>query len=579
MNNIVVIFFFFVLGGALWSVSQHFVEAELTAKWYWTAYSITIAVLLYVFSGYVLSRRGAAGKKSNTSMSLYSKVEAMNEKENKQPFSSLFMVIVGLACSQAVYGLLQWAGICAARNGFGLTGSFDNPAGFASALAFSVPFALALWTTRPRWMCWIVRLALAVIVLAVIASESRAGMVSIAVIGVAFLWMKVRRYKKVVYGGMAIALAALLLTLYFYKKDSADGRMLIWQCTWQMIKDKPVLGYGPGGFKANYMNYQAQYFRENPGEHGYMMLADDVKRPFNEYLWIVTDYGLVGGAVLFLAILGVVTLWLRRPVSTSRIAAMLCLLAIAVFSMFSYPFTYPHTLILGVCSLGILLMGVVAVPVKVRNASLAFCTLGLCVLSVFAVKRMYAELQWCRIANLSLCGQTEKVLPVYEELCTELSNKPLFLYNYAAELNVSGRYEESIRIGKQCEARFADYFTQLLLADNYKKLKEYEKACKHWMLASEMCPNRFRPLYEMYVTYQETGDVQRAQQLGDIIVNKPIKVESMEIKRMIEKVRISTTHALSYIFPYNTHTFPYIFPHNTHAFIYFLPQHSTLLYI
>lgn len=27
-----------------------------------------------------------------------------------------------------------------------------------------------------------------------------------------------------------------------------------------MIKDNPVTGYGSGGFLANYMNYQAEYF-------------------------------------------------------------------------------------------------------------------------------------------------------------------------------------------------------------------------------------------------------------------------------------------------------------------------------
>ena len=34
---------------------------------------------------------------------------------------------------------------------------------------------------------------------------------------------------------------------------------------------------------------------------------------------------------------------------------------------------------------------------------------------------------------------TKKMLPVYKGLYDKLGNEPLFLYNYAAELNVAGR--------------------------------------------------------------------------------------------------------------------------------------------
>lgn len=54
----------------------------------------------------------------------------------------------------------------------------------------------------------------------------------------------------------------LISGLYSYKKDSADGRILIWKISLEMVKDKPILGYGFDGFRKNYMNYQAAYLQE-----------------------------------------------------------------------------------------------------------------------------------------------------------------------------------------------------------------------------------------------------------------------------------------------------------------------------
>lgn len=48
--------------------------------------------------------------------------------------------------------------------------------------------------------------------------------------------------------------------LYKMKKGSADGRMLIWQVTSELIKGKPLLGHGAGSFDAKYMDAQAEWF-------------------------------------------------------------------------------------------------------------------------------------------------------------------------------------------------------------------------------------------------------------------------------------------------------------------------------
>lgn len=54
-------------------------------------------------------------------------------------------LLIVIACLlQAVYGLLQYIGIFYVSRGFDITGSFDNPAGFAACLSAGFPFCLAV---------------------------------------------------------------------------------------------------------------------------------------------------------------------------------------------------------------------------------------------------------------------------------------------------------------------------------------------------------------------------------------------------------------------------------------------------
>lgn len=297
-----------------------------------------------------------------------------------------------------------------------------------------------------------------------------------------------------------------------------------------MIQERPLLGYGPSGFKANYMLFQAKHFAQHP-EDSFAPLADNVKWPFNEYLQIIASYGLVGGIVLLVLVVLLINAWRKCP-STSSNTAMGCLLAIGIFSLFSYPFFYPFTWILFVGAIAVILYNAYPLKLQIQKAGLLIASFLLCVASFFSVQRMMAEMEWCRISDLSMCGQGEEAFPIYENLKEKLWRKPTFLYNYAAELNVAGHYKESIQVALECEKQYADYDLQLLLADSYFESKEYKKAEARYTEAALMCPNRFAPLNELYFMYKKTGETLKEQQLGKEILNKPIKINSPEVKSL-----------------------------------------------
>jgi hypothetical protein len=77
----------------------------------------------------------------------------------------------------------------------------------------------------------------------------RSGMASVLAVGMAisiYEFPKNRKLKVILFSAVLL----LFSGLYFLKKDSADGCLLIWCCSLEMIQDKPLSGHGSGGWRS-----------------------------------------------------------------------------------------------------------------------------------------------------------------------------------------------------------------------------------------------------------------------------------------------------------------------------------------
>ena len=244
-----------------------------------------------------------------------------------------------------------------------------------------------------------------------------------------------------------------------------------------MIKDKPLTGFGTNGFKANYMNWQAAYFEAYP-DSKQAMLADNISRPFNEYIGLLVNFGLVG-LFLFLLFLSFLIRAFKRIPKKIRITyiAAWSLTAIAAFALFSYPLRYPFVWAVSLLScLIILIQGNNRILILSKKIYISILILLITPVVCFkSYSRLSAEMEWTKVAHQSLAGQTEQMLPEYQRLYPQLHNNELFLYNYAAELNFSKHYEESLTVAHECERLWADYDLQMLIADNCRQLIEREE--------------------------------------------------------------------------------------------------------
>lgn len=151
---------------------------------------------------------------------------------------------------------------------------------------------------------------------------------------------------------------------------------------------------------------------------------------------------------------------------------------------------------------------------------------------------LYQDLKWAEMSRRCIAGQTERMLPHYEKMMPWMDWNPLFLYNYAVELNYVERYKESLALTKVCMKVYNDYDVQLLLADNLEHCGQSKQAITAYRHASDMIPSRFIPLESMMDLYQQTGDTINARLLANEILEKPVKIPSPqveEIRRKAEK--------------------------------------------
>ena len=112
-------------------------------------------------------------------------------------------------------------------------------------------------------------------------------------------------------------MALIVLALILARQIIASGSRASWLAglgTIFFLLYQPVFGNGIPGFRAEYLNYQAGYFQTHP-DSTWASLADDMETPYNEFLKIFIEQGIVG-LMLFICIVYFLR-WRVKPAMTS----------------------------------------------------------------------------------------------------------------------------------------------------------------------------------------------------------------------------------------------------------------------
>jgi O-antigen polymerase len=137
----------------------------------------------------------------------------------------------------------------------------------------------------------------------------------------------------------------LLLIAYFLKKDSADGRILIYKLSFKMFTDNFFFGVGFNRFEAHYNLYQAAYFQKY-NDIAAAWLADDIAVAYNEIIQSLGELGI--SALIIWIIIGkqIITsfriFFKKETIVTWKNSAFI---GFVIASLWACLFTYPLSII------------------------------------------------------------------------------------------------------------------------------------------------------------------------------------------------------------------------------------------
>jgi Lipid A core - O-antigen ligase and related enzymes len=535
-----------LLFGIISLVSSYIANQQINTKWI----LLTLCIVLYFYFRIVLSAN----------------------KINRH-ILVLFLIITALA--EVIWGLQQLYGFrISQHNLFLLTGSFFNPGPYAGYLAAVTPlvfyylladykifkskFNFRLLWFYVRWS--ISSITILAIIMVLPASMSRASW--LAAIGgcglVAFVFFS-RKYKlhtyvkqnrrraSIIVFSIIFCLIAAGSGMYFLKKDSADGRALMWKVSLHTIPSHPF-GVGLNNFSGAYGEEQAAYFASGEGTEQEKYVAGSPEYAFNEYLQLCIELGIIPFLLFLTIIIRIIymlsKMWSRytfRRVSLSGLGVGVSLLSLLIFAFISYPFNVLPFVIILVLLLAACVSESSSKILKHSRTITAVLLpisciiIGLCLYNRYPTHKAYKE--WSTLKILYNMGHYQEAKKSYSEFYPYLNDQVNFMFEYGRTLRNAEQYEQSNRVLQEATRISCDPMFYNLMGQNYQSLKQYDAAEEAFIKAADIISNRHYPYYLLAKLYVETGEIAKAKRLAEYVIREKPKIPSPAIEEMKEEMK------------------------------------------
>jgi O-antigen ligase len=379
-------------------------------------------------------------------------------------------------------------------------GFMSNRNLFGSALAFAMPFVLyVLYKGSVIWK-YLSSITLSVLIISVLLSQTRSAWLAVlAIVIVSFIFVlifsPVTRKKWSIGTAIGVAIAALL-TFFVFSSDAegelqqslkeragslvskgtesseslhnANERLIIWNKTIKLIKDKPITGVGPANWKLAIPTYGTENTAWESGRYS-------PDRPHNVYLQIAADTGIPGAIIYFgfwIIVASIAIKVIIRPKNEDqRILSILMLSGLAAFaidSLFSFPTErIEHSLFLMLTGGVILANYSLSVSSdKTQTTSLKRPIL-LAVICVLLFNLFIGLKKYSFESRLNLVKAFENAKR-YQEMADEAKEGKNLYITLGADVGISMELKRSIAL---------------------KELKQYDQALKEINIAKRYHPN------------------------------------------------------------------------------------------
>ncbi len=442
-----------------------------------------------------------------------------------------------LSVFECIIGIGQLFGAAWFRSPhFNLTGTFYNPGPYGCFIAVAMALAIADIANNSSDSLSIAALLSGAFILP--ATQSRTGWFSLGVSFVTLLYVTPQLRRSLSghkYGILLISVGALLVTSSFFltKRDSALGRLHIWNIESRVILKNPVSGVGFPYVMGAFGNEQAEYFKDRERKNEIIRVAGCPQHPYNEYLRFGMAYG-IGGVLMAIAIMFFVIFVLLKNNSILGYGAITW--AIVAFS--SYPIEVWQLLL--VLTLITAYAFSRSLPRKGEISLLIVClvTISLfgCALKIPKVtERHNSEKAWKQIRGF-ISADGEAVLSEYERFYPVLSDNAFFLFDYGQVLQYLKQFENSTAILRQGARISSDSMFHILMAKNCMQLGNVDEAEKELIQAHWMTPFRLYPYYLLMELYQSEGRINEAINVGEEAMQRPVNFKNKNMKLLHNQI-------------------------------------------
>ncbi len=478
---------------------------------------------------------------------------------NFDKYATIVILLTGI--DQSVVVLRQLYGFEMSNNhDFLVSGVFFNPG--PCGIFLSGIFVLALIIVRrgkPRVKAPIIDFAqfyiayvvLACSFLAIIPTLSRAGWLG-AIVGALMLYYKeLKRYysvlcyrnslnNKVLVPIIVFLCMLSCIGVYLLKKDSANGRVFMWQNTLLAAKESPLLGEGVGTFPLHYAKAQASYFENQDvldKDDSNVYIAGAPAYPFNEMLALLMSLGAVGVVIVLYII------YQKLFKHKNKYKAMG--VAILIASLLSYTFYIPLIAIIFIYAMADGNCNCARKSTSSYANAIITLPLVLLIISQLNVrKEIGVHKEWREISLFYNMEDYDTVIEDSEPLVTTLHSNDRFMFEYGHSLNKTGHYKRSNKILLQGTNISSDPMFWNVIGNNYLALGEYDKGVEAYLRAYYQCPNRLYPIYLLAKLYDITGNNEKVEYYGGILLNKEPKIPSKavddmkcEVQQILERIK------------------------------------------
>ena len=424
------------------------------------------------------------------------------------------LILAGMV--EALWGLGQVYGYLPVKHAlFPLTGSFYNPGPFGGFLAMAFP--VCLWEVLYRYRYsgkgfayWVSMAGLVLMGIVIPATMSRTAWVAVCVSTV-YVCSNVfpaeikSLGKRLSHKCKYWKVFALLLVLavgsatYLMKKDSADGRLLMWKVAVHAVAKQPLTGYGWEHVPGTYGQAQEEYFSKGHYTETEALVAGSPEYVFNEYLQVAMAWGV---PVLCGILLVVIVLFCLGH-SDGRYGTCGGLLSLGVFAFSSYPFQFMEFIVSFILLLVACLM---------------------------AVRKMWVKIGTF-VLGISICLYLSENRP-------ERTARQMF--DRAHALHRAGEWQASTDLLKETMKISSDAMILNIIGKNYQGLGAYKEAEDWFIRSTRRLPNRIYPYYLLVKLYAEKPDVfpkEKLEWATRMVLEKEPKVQSTAIREMREEAR------------------------------------------